>query len=485
MMMEGEHMDRRNRRKAQAEAKAQSKRLDAAAVNRMFKGRSPVTMVVDERKVLELTLRVDVVEADNVHPLIATAHAAPQTDEPLALRMLGRSVEIFLRAMTKRRERCECCNREVAAEPAPALIVVRANIEAAIGVSAICASCRAARTDKEIVDLACRRWKQGFESGGIAIVDNAALNQSTRLGDEDVSRHERRARAKQASSEGVVVVSVTKHGGRAITGPIKDRREALGLAQFASEVDEMLRVSMDIEIGGCLTHAAQLRVLATSPCNDFVLCERIKPGKRRSCGIGLFRARKGLTEIWVFQFDGHDIALCESSQHLEATFPEIYQWAIEALRNASGSQMATYSEWLAENPNWESVVKSARKSEQTTFEPSAVLPDDEGVAFVTDVPDAPLRVIGRLSRDGKWYIGLVRIVPAQEDREQLQVSLELGAAHGLIVLRDEPVAERIVRQAIRQLLSRRAEIHGEEAAAQYDAFLNRLRKSRFNLLELN
>jgi hypothetical protein len=118
--------------------------------------------------------------------------------------------------------------------------------------------------------------------------------------------------------------------------------------------------------------------------------------------------------------------------------------------------------------DWKSFLKKARRSEQTTFEPSAVLPDDEGRVFVTDVAGAPLRVIGRLGRDGKWYIGQVGIDPPHEE----EGLLEEAEARGLIVLRDEPVAEHLIRQGIRQFLSR-------SKVALSDSFLARLRDSRF------
>jgi hypothetical protein len=94
-----------------------------------------------------------------------------------------------------------------------------------------------------------------------------------------------------------------------------------------------------------------------------------------------------------------------------------------------------------------SFLKNARRSKQTTFEPSAVLPDDEGRVFITDVPGAPVSVIGRLGRDGKWYIGRAGIVsPHEEEEREYKARLEEGEARGIIVLRDEPVAEEMVRQ---------------------------------------
>ena len=120
-----------------------------------------------------------------------------------------------------------------------------------------------------------------------------------------------------------------------------------------------------------------------------------------------------------------------------------------------------------------SFLKKARRSKQTTFEPSAVLPDDEGRVFVTEVPGAPVSLGGRLGRDGKWYIGHVGIdSPHEEEQREYKARLEEGEARGIIVLRDEPVAERIIRQGIRRLLS-------QPDLEFRDLFLARLRTSRF------
>jgi hypothetical protein len=118
-------------------------------------------------------------------------------------------------------------------------------------------------------------------------------------------------------------------------------------------------------------------------------------------------------------------------------------------------------------------LKKARRSKQTTFEPSAVLPNDEGRVFVTDVPGAPVCVMGRLGRDGKWYIGRTGIEsPHEEEQREYRARLEELEAWGVIVLRDEPVAEQMVRQGIRRLLS-------QPGLVFRDLFLARLRTSRF------
>ena len=120
-----------------------------------------------------------------------------------------------------------------------------------------------------------------------------------------------------------------------------------------------------------------------------------------------------------------------------------------------------------------SFLKRARRSKQTTFEPSAVLPDDEGRVFITSVPGAPVRVLGRLGRDGKWYIGQAGIEPPhEEEQREYKARLEELEARGVIVLRDEPVAEQMVRQGIRRLLS-------QPGLEFRDLFLARLRTSRF------
>jgi hypothetical protein len=123
-----------------------------------------------------------------------------------------------------------------------------------------------------------------------------------------------------------------------------------------------------------------------------------------------------------------------------------------------------------------SFLKRARRSKQTTFEPSAVLPDDEGRVFVTDVPGAPVRVIGRLGRDGK-SIGIEEV--------GTEARIEEAAERGIIVLRDEPVAEQIIRQVIRRLLSQPGLVFSDDGgeggvlSRDYQLFLARLRTSRF------
>jgi hypothetical protein len=132
-----------------------------------------------------------------------------------------------------------------------------------------------------------------------------------------------------------------------------------------------------------------------------------------------------------------------------------------------------------------SFLKKARRSKQTTFEPSSVLPDDEGRVFVTDIVGAPVTVLGRLGRDGKWYIDSVGITPSSHEEEEVRAKLEACVAWGFIVLRDEPVAERMVRQGIRHLLNQPDLVFrddgGEGAALPRgsELFLARLRNSRF------
>jgi hypothetical protein len=130
---------------------------------------------------------------------------------------------------------------------------------------------------------------------------------------------------------------------------------------------------------------------------------------------------------------------------------------------------------------WKSFLKKARRSKQKEFEPSSRLADDDGATFYTVVPDAPLRVIGRLGRDGKWYVG--RAVPPSDKDKDLPESEGIvetpgGRVH-LIVLRDEPVAERMVRQAIRAVLSRHHRIERDDPE-RFDTFLRLLRAGRFN-----
>jgi len=125
------------------------------------------------------------------------------------------------------------------------------------------------------------------------------------------------------------------------------------------------------------------------------------------------------------------------------------------------------------------LVKHARRSKQTEFESSRVLPDDEGYTFFTVVPDAPLSVIGRLGRDGKWYIGYFgppdQPMPVLPEREGI-VETPDGRVF-VIVLREEPVAERIVRWAIRRALQQPD--LAETDPNRYRAFISLLREGRF------
>jgi len=125
------------------------------------------------------------------------------------------------------------------------------------------------------------------------------------------------------------------------------------------------------------------------------------------------------------------------------------------------------------------LVKHARRSKQTEFESSRVLPDNEGYTFFTVVPDAPLSVIGRLGRDGKWYIGYFgppdQPMPVLPEREGI-VETPDGRVF-VIVLREEPVAERIVRWAIRRALQQPD--LAETDPNRYRAFISLLREGRF------
>lgn len=113
-------------------------------------------------------------------------------------------------------------------------------------------------------------------------------------------------------------------------------------------------------------------------------------------------------------------------------------------------------------------VAAARASTQTTFASSDRLPDDDsGAVFVTDVDDAPLQVLGRLGRDGKWYVGTFIVVPLDQDAPMLP---------GALVLRDEPVAEALIRYGINQLLN--AVLAGDVPQG-FAAFKARLMASRF------
>jgi hypothetical protein len=117
-------------------------------------------------------------------------------------------------------------------------------------------------------------------------------------------------------------------------------------------------------------------------------------------------------------------------------------------------------------------IAAARASSQATFEHSDRLPDDDGFVFVTNVDDAPLQILGRLGSDGRWYVGKFIVAPLDmEDPHP-------PSLNGMIVLRDEPVAERMVRHGIDRLLN--AAIAGRAPQGKgFAAFTARLRTSRF------
>jgi len=97
------------------------------------------------------------------------------------------------------------------------------------------------------------------------------------------------------------------------------------------------------------------------------------------------------------------------------------------------------------------LIAAALASTQTTFETSSRLPDDDGLVFVTAVPDAPLKVCGRLGRDGRWYIGSFGIVPP-DGRADETAEIAAEKFPGALVLRDEPVAEAMIRYVINKVL---------------------------------
>ena len=74
------------------------------------------------------------------------------------------------------------------------------------------------------------------------------------------------------------------------------------------------------------------------------------------------------------------------------------------------------------------LVAAARDSDQTIFDQSDRLPDDDGAVFVTAVPDAPLQVCGRLGRDGRWYIGTFMVVPFDRSADEISSSAALATA---------------------------------------------------------
>jgi hypothetical protein len=98
------------------------------------------------------------------------------------------------------------------------------------------------------------------------------------------------------------------------------------------------------------------------------------------------------------------------------------------------------------------MIERACNSNQTEFENSNKLPDDDGVVFATAVPDAPLQVIGRLGRDGLWYIASYTVAPLHLDASG---PLNEQNMPGTLILRSEPIADAMIRFGIGRMLNGR------------------------------
>ena len=117
------------------------------------------------------------------------------------------------------------------------------------------------------------------------------------------------------------------------------------------------------------------------------------------------------------------------------------------------------------------LIANARVSKQTRFESSNQLPDNEGRVFTTGVPDAPLQCIGRLGLDGRWYVGRYTLTSYDEYSPVLN-----NVPAGIIVLRDEPVADAMIRHCIDQVFGAAFAGHAPPGFAD---FRRQLAASRF------
>jgi hypothetical protein len=143
--------------------------------------------------------------------------------------------------------------------------------------------------------------------------------------------------------------------------------------------------------------------------------------------------------------------------------------ALAARRRAAMSERET-----------EAFIAAARASDQSEFE---WLDGDrvKGVAtFMTGVSGAPLHVLGLLGADGQWrllnYVITAPGPPADEIVEAL-ASRPPPGFKTLLVLRNEPVAEAMVRQCIRTVLT--DSFNNPGAADTMQTFMQSLRASRF------
>jgi hypothetical protein len=76
-----------------------------------------------------------------------------------------------------------------------------------------------------------------------------------------------------------------------------------------------------------------------------------------------------------------------------------------------------------------------------------------GAKFVTRVADAPLRVMGRLGLDGRWRISAFLVPTAAEREDDTEAAVAELAERKILVLRDEPVAEAMIRFSIPPVLT--------------------------------
>lgn len=119
----------------------------------------------------------------------------------------------------------------------------------------------------------------------------------------------------------------------------------------------------------------------------------------------------------------------------------------------------------------EKFIDAARRSDQATFEPTSELADDDGLVFVTHVPDAPCQVYGRLSRNGRWYCAGTLVAPLSGAPAIEEVTDQLDAS---VIRLTGPLAERMIYYGIEQVL---CGPYGSEAARK--ALKVRLSSSRF------
>ena len=97
-------------------------------------------------------------------------------------------------------------------------------------------------------------------------------------------------------------------------------------------------------------------------------------------------------------------------------------------------------------------LRKAFTSMQYTFDDVAE-PTDDDLAFITRVRGAPLQIWGRLQRNGRWLITSYLVPTAAENEDATEAGIADLTERKILVPRDEPVAEALVRFAIPGVLT--------------------------------